>query len=181
MALRPEKIRRCMPDYKKIIEIYKMSFPKIERFPSWMLRFASHFKGVHSVAFYEDDVLCGFSYFLENEDTVFILFLAVDPQIRSKGVGSGIIAWIKNACPGKTIFLDVEKPDERADNNEQRLKRIEFYRRNGILDTGNCFTYDDVTYEILSTDEHLSEAEYNRSLTSYFKVFKKKKRGRIQH
>lgn len=176
MNLKHKRIRRNMPDYDKIVKIYKASFPKVEQFPVWLLRLMSHFEGTNSVAFYEDDILCGFAYFIENEETVFILFLAVNPELRSKGIGSKIISWIKESCPNKTIFLDVEKPDEKAQNNAQRLKRIEFYKRNGIFDTGNFFTYENVIYEILSTDTHFTEKDYNKNLASHFRIFKKKKR-----
>lgn len=165
-----------MPDYGKIVAIYESSFPEVERFPTWLLRLFSHFKGIYSLAFYDGDILCGFSYFLVNDETVFILFLAVNGEIRSRGYGSRIISWIKNEFPGRTIFLDAEKPDDHAPNNQQRLRRIGFYRRNGIVETGHCFTYDDVTYEILSADKDFSEADYNENLASHFKVFKKKRK-----
>ena len=166
-----------MKDYKKIVSIYKTSFPKAERFPIWILRLLSHLKTVNSFAFYDKDKLCGFSYFLVNEETVFILFLAVNNEIRSKGYGSQILSWIKNKYKDKTIFLDVEKIDKSADNYNQRVKRIEFYEKNGIYQTNNFFTYDDVTYEILSTDKYMNEKRYNENLESYLKIFRKRKRN----
>lgn len=175
MNLKAEHIKKSMKDYKDILEIYRNSFPKAERFPVWLLRVMSHLKGINSIAFRDGDMLCGFSYFLVNEETVFILFLAVNDKIRSKGYGSQIISWIKNNYPDRNIFLDVEKPDENAENNYQRLKRIEFYRRNGIFETNTFFTYDNITYEILSTDKNFNEEAYNENLLSYFKIFRKKK------
>lgn len=176
MSLRAEYIKKSMTDYEQIIEIYKSSFPKVERFPVWLLRIISHLRGINSIAFYDGNNLCGFSYFLVNEKTVFILFLAVNDKIRSKGYGSQIIRWIKDNYPNREIFLDAEKPDENAGNNHQRMKRIEFYQRNGIYRTDHSFTYDNVTYEILCTDKNFSEEEYNENLMSYFKIFKKKRK-----
>ena len=175
-GLRAVPIRRSMPDYKRIVEIYHSSFPKVEQFPVWLLRIMSHWKGIHSVAFYDGETLCGFSYFLVNEETVFILFLAVNDQIRSKGYGSRIISWIRESYPNRVIFLDVERPDENATNNQQRVKRIRFYQNNGIYETNHFFTYDGVTYEILCTDQGFSEEAYNKNLESYFRLFKKKRR-----
>lgn len=175
MNLRAEKIKKSMTDYEQIVEIYENSFPKAERFPVWLLRVMSHLSGINSVAFYDRSELCGFSYFLVNEETVFILFLAVNSKSRSKGYGSQIISWIKSNYPNRDIFLDAEKPDENAENNHQRIKRIEFYRRNGIFRTNSSFSYDDVTYEVLCTDENFSEEAYNENLMSYFKIFKKKR------
>lgn len=174
MSLRAEHIKKSMVDYDRILEIYKNSFPEVERFPAWLLRIMSHLRGINSIAFYDGNNLCGFSYFLVNEKTIFILFLAVNDKIRSKGYGSQIIAWIKDNYPNRDIFLDVEKPNENAENNHQRMKRIEFYQRNGIFKTNHTFTYDGVTYEILCTDKNFSEEDYNENLISYFKIFKKK-------
>lgn len=176
MSLRAEPIRKSMVDYNSILEIYKNSFPKVEQFPVWLLRIMSHLKGVNSIAFYDRNNLCGFSYFLVNEKTVFILFLAVNNQIRLKGYGSQIISWIKENYPNREIFLDAEKPDENTENNSQRVKRIEFYKRNGIFDTNHSFSYDGVTYEILCTNKNFSEEDYNKNLMSYFKIFKKKRK-----
>ena len=175
MDFRAEKIRKSMADYEDVVEIYKNSFPKVEQFPLWLLRIMSHLKGINSYAFRDGDDLCGFAYFLVNDETVFILFLAVNAKVRSKGYGSQIISWIKETYPNKEIFLDVEKPDENSENNHQRIKRIEFYRRNGIFDTNQSFTYDDVTYEILCTDKNFTEEDYNENLASHFRIFKKKR------
>ena len=175
MSLRAEYIKKSMTDYSRITEIYKNSFPKVEQCPVWILRIMSHVKGTNSIAFYEENNLCGFSYFFANEKTVFILFLAVNDKIRSIGYGSRILAWIREKYPDRVIFLDVEKPDENAENNYQRMKRIAFYERNGIFDTNRSFTYGGVTYEILSTDRKFSEEDYNENLISYFKFFKRKR------
>lgn len=175
MNLKAVKISRFMKDYKKIVSIYKTSFPKVEQFPIWILRMLSHLKNVNAFAFYDENELCGFSYFLVNDETVFILYLAVNSEIRSKGYGSQILSWIKNKYKDKTIFLDVEKVDKCADNYNQRVNRIKFYEKNGIYQTNNFFTYDNVTYEILSTDKNMNEKRYNENLESYFKIFKKRR------
>ena len=165
-----------MTDYALILEIYRNSFPEIERFPIWLLRIMSHLNGINSIAFYDENNLCGFSYFLVNKKTVFVLYLAVNAKIRSKGYGSQIITWIKEKYPNRDIFLNVEKPDENAQNNHQRMKRIEFYQRNGIFDTNQSFDYEGVTYSILCTNKYFSEKDYNENLMSYFKIFKKKRK-----
>lgn len=176
MSLRAEHIKKSMVDYESIVEIYRNSFPKIEQFPVWLLRIMSHLKGINSVAFYDGNNLCGFSYFMVNAKTVFILFLAVNDKMRSKGYGSQIITWLKENYPNREIFLDAEKPDENAENNTQRIKRIDFYQRNGIYDTNHSFSYDGVTFEILCTDKNFSEEEYNENLISYFRIFKRKRK-----
>lgn len=104
MSLRVEYIKKSMTNYEQIIEIYKSSFPKVELFPVWLLRIILHLGGINTIAFYDGNYLCGFSYFCVNEKTVFILFLAVNDKIRSKEYGSQIIEWIKDNYANRKIF-----------------------------------------------------------------------------
>ena len=176
MSLRAKRIKRTQKDYKELLTLYQNAFPAVERFPVWRLRLLSHWKGVHSIAFYDGEVLCGFSYFLVNEATVFILFLAVTPKVRSKGYGSQILSWIRENYPDRALFLDVEKPDDQAANHLQREKRIAFYERNGVFDTGQYFIHNGVPYEILCTNRDFTEQDYNENLESHFRIFQKKHR-----
>lgn len=169
--LRVRKIKHWMKDFNKVLRIYHSSFPKEERIPMWLLRVMSHWKRIYFLAFYEEDILCGFSYFAVNKDTIFVLFLAVDSKICSQGYGTQILSWIKEHYTGRKIFLDVEKLDENAANSEQREKRVAFYKRNGIFQTGCFFEYDDVSYEILCTDKNFNKEDYNANLKSYFSFF----------
>lgn len=176
--LQAVRIKRSMPDYGDIVDIYKSSFPEAEQFPVWLLRLGSHLRGASSTAFYDEGALCGFAYCLANEETVFILFLAVSGKVRSKGYGSQILSWVKGQNEGKTVFLDVEAIDESAPNNGQRVRRVAFYERNGIHQTGSFFSYDGVTYEILSTDRGFTEKDYDENLGSFFRVFRRRRRRR---
>lgn len=171
MTLQAVKIRRLMKDYGTIKDIFKKSFPRAEQCPVWILRLISHRKGIHSEAFYDANELCGFCYYMVNAKTVFILYLVVNPSVRSKGYGSRILSWLKEEYQGRTIFLDAEKKDEKASNALQRIRRMEFYRRNGILETNHFFDYDDVSYEILSTDRNFDEKAYRRNFLSFFSFF----------
>lgn len=52
----------------------------------------------------------------------------------------------------------------------------EDYKRNGIFDINDSFSYDGVTYEILCTNNNFSGEDYNENLMSYFKIIKKKRK-----
>lgn len=165
------KIKFTAPEYREIIDIYNNAFPKSERIAPWMLRLLSHKKNFHWLAFYDDNRLCGFAYFTLNDTTIYLLYFAVNSRIRSKGYGSRILSWIKENYPGREMLLDVEKLDENAQNYKQRLKRIDFYRNNGIYQTG-CFIEDrQVTYEILSTNKTFDKKRFNANMRSLFQIF----------
>ena len=47
------------------------------------------------LSFYDGDIPCGFIYFAVNRKMIFIMFLAVDESLRTKGYGSAILKGIK--------------------------------------------------------------------------------------
>ena len=128
------------------------SFPKNERYSLWTQRFWALFPGNDFLAFYDGSVFVGIMQAFAADEAVFILYLAVNDQIRSRGYGSQILNWAKEHYRNRCITLNVEPIDEQAPNSEQRRRRMEFYRRNGITDTGYIFHEGSDTYSVLSTN-----------------------------
>lgn len=58
---------------------------------------------------------------------IFIDYLLVNPNIRSRGVGTRILNAFKRR--NKVIILEVEQPEE---DNEHTIMRIRFYEKNGF-------------------------------------------------
>ncbi len=48
------------------------------------------------LGFYDGNTLCGFTYLAHNSKIVFVMFLAVDKALRSKGYGSAILQDIQS-------------------------------------------------------------------------------------
>lgn len=141
----------------------KTAFPKAEQMPLWLLRFMAFFPFVHFWAMYDGDTFCGTLYTIEDKKYVFILYLAVNEDVRSNGYGSRILEYVKETAKGKEIVLNIEYPDENAENIEQRMRRAAFYATNGIVDTGHSFWEAGVKYAILSTaGKKLTMREYWR-------------------
>lgn len=80
---------------------------------------------------------------------VFIIFLAVDESLRSKGYGSAILTQIKNRYPDKTIIVTIEPCDENAPDIEIRKRRKAFYKRNGYGETGYMVKLSGVVQEVM--------------------------------
>ena len=178
MAIREKKVTPKLLEYQFICHLMKTSFPRNEQFPLWVLRLLALRENINFRAFYDGEHFCGILYTAENDKYVFVLYLAVNSEIRSKGYGSQILQWLKSATP-KDIVLNVEAIDPSAVNASQREKRIEFYRKNGITDTCYTFMDKDEKYSVLSSNsERFSVQEYNAllkwfSLGFYRKNFSK--------
>lgn len=169
MAIREKRVTTKLPEYQYISQLMKTAFPKNEQFPLWLLRLLAVRKNINFQAFFDEELFCGILYTAENEKYIFVLYLAVNDKIRSKGYGSQILQWLKQSTE-KTIVLNVEAVDSNAFNFKQREKRIEFYQKNGITDTGYLFTDKDEKYYVLSSDaEHFSVKEYC-SLLKWFSL-----------
>ena len=138
---------------EQVDQLYTYAFPREDKFAfDAMCRFAEG-GGAEFTAYLDGDVFCGFSFTLTADDYLFVLYLAVDESLRSKGYGSRVIEGLKEQNPGKTLVLDIELPYENAENAEQRYRRRAFYERNGFWCTGDVFGVDDSLYLIMTTGE----------------------------
>ena len=165
---------RKLHEYKDVCRLMRTAFPRNEQVPMWLLRVLALRKSVNFRAFYEDDQFCGVLYTAEDNKYIFVLYLAVNDQIRSKGYGTKILDWLKQNTE-KIIVLNVESLDSSAENALQREKRISFYSRNGIYDTGCRFVDEGEKYSVLASDiESFDPREYEMLLSRFsFGTYKK--------
>lgn len=122
-------------DLAKIKKLYLEAFPAVERIPFWLLKKRAQTPLAEFCSLYDDDSWRGFIYTVKDDSLVYIFFLAIDKSQRSKGYGSGLMDLIKERYAGKAIGLSAEMIDEQAENNEERIRRLKFYAKNGFLPT----------------------------------------------
>ena len=150
--------------HRKVKALYESAFPKEERIPWWLLLVSSHRKGVGLSAWLDGEVFCGFTAWVTVENMHFLLFFAVEEDQRGKGCGSAILAELQKQFP--SVTLNVELLDPAAENYDQRVRRISFYRRNGFYDTGWDVWEIGGQFRVLSTRQRLD-------VRTYRKVFRK--------
>ncbi len=127
--------------YDTVKEIYEEAFPKDQRVPLWVLRFRSDSNDIDFLGIYDNEVLVGFTYLIHKRDMTFVLYLAIDSAKRQDGYGSFILDSIQNSRPNDRMILCIEALDSSAENYTQRVKRKQFYEKNGYRETG-IFTED---------------------------------------
>ena len=116
-------------DFKEIKHLYIAAFPKSERVP--LRDLLRHDGASEFVAGYDGETFCGFYSALTFGDISHILFLAIDERLRAHGHGSAMLDIVAAAHPHNRIIVDAEAEDPAASNNEQRIRRMAFYARNG--------------------------------------------------
>ena len=153
-------------EFQDFLSLYRIAFPPEEQIPDELFWYSIHMEGAKVTTYYAEEILgkkfyAGFSFVIETEQFLFLYFLAVNPEIRSKGIGSEIIQnHLMKQYPGKTIVLNVESPDELAEDNHSRLRRIAFYERLGFVQMNCSFTDGCVMFSVLSTSSELDLNAY---------------------
>ncbi|MBO4877811.1 MAG: GNAT family N-acetyltransferase [Ruminococcus sp.] len=149
MELRP--IYRGTVDADYAEEINKESFPDNEYVPLSDLLSAVENGDMEILGIYTEYGFSGFLMVRKWTDFVYICFFAVKKELRSHGIGTAALHSLKDYYDGLELTVDYEAPDESCPNNEQRIRRQEFYRRCGFCTTGWYQFYMNCEFEIAST------------------------------
>lgn len=145
-------------------ELYERAFPKSEKYPLIMLQLLTCRSGIDAHAFFDEGEFVGMIYTVASEKMVFVLYLAVNDAIRSKGYGTKIVEWLKKRAGSRTIGLNIEPVDSTAENAEQRARRASFYERNGIVDTGYRLAAQGQIYAVYSSAQPFVPENYTRTM-----------------
>jgi len=162
MNLEVKRVSLKSADVKKV---YFDSFPPSERMPFWLMVLMSKLWNTKFLSFYDNDKLCGFVYFAVQFRQIFIMFFAVDRDLRSHGYGSEILRILQKLYPTKTMIVSIEHSDTDRDGDQERRKR--FYLRNGFTETGYLIRMKGVDQEILVRNGHFSKAKFRAFLALY--------------
>lgn len=176
MKLRVKQIQCITGQCPEVKELFNSAFPQCERIPYWLLCLFALRKKVHLLAFYDDEAFVGLMLAYDHSSYFYIAYLAVNPKIRSKGYGGAILNFAFEMADSKPLVLEVELPEQNAENLEQRNRRISFYKKHGIYDSGFRYSDKGVTYAILTSDTvNFSATKFKKLLRDfYLGCFKKK-------
>lgn len=169
MNLTHKKICYELNTVEPVENLIKSSFPPDEQEPMERLLDLAQRPMVNFWAYYDDENFCGMIYVVDSKETLFILYLAVPAELRSKGYGAKIVEDVRKQFGGKNIVLHVEDPTEVEDKNkvEQRIRRIKFYNRLGFKDTGYRVKSDITTFFLISTEEEFRISTYMNLMKEY--------------
>ncbi len=76
------------------------------------------------------------------------------------GYGSRAIEALKVLYKGKKQVVDFEIPDKETLNNTQRLRRRQFYLKNGYKETGLFLSCKGANYEVFCISNDFDEEEF---------------------
>ena len=117
---------------KDVEPLFVSAFPSDERPPASIYFRSFKNENKKLFAFYDNDAFVGFISIILFEDICYVFFLAVQDEKRNQGYGSEILNTIKELYSDYVILLCYEEVDEKYEDNEKRIKRANFYAKNGF-------------------------------------------------
>ncbi len=165
MNIIAEKINR--KNKPKTKEIYLSAFKKEERMPFWLMLVMAKMWNTRFYSFRDKDTVCGFIYMAMSGKMIFIMFFAVDENLRQKGYGSRILEKIQSMYPEHKIIISIERCDVEAKDIEQRIKRKKFYLKNGYMETGYLVKLAGVEQEIIIKNGIFEKGEFRWFFITY--------------
>ena len=170
MSLKIVRITRDFPDMNALEQIAVEAFPPQEYVsPQDLLSYTESSDDCDFWGFYAGKDFIGYLHLIRYKNMVYVCFFAVGVSYRSCGYGSEILSRLKELYPAYQIVLDIEAADESAPNLAQRIRRRDFYRRNGYVPTGHYIAYWGMTFEILCSGGDFDLAVY-KELVSNIRV-----------
>lgn len=147
---------------KKVKKLYLKAFPKEERAPLCFLYHKNKRNHTEFSAVMDDDCFIGLIFTTETKDIISLMFFAIQDTERGKGYGSQVLKAIQEKYADKRVFINIEPLDKTAPNYEQRIKRKEFYERNGFSSMEYTVREAGVTYEMMTFGGKVSKEEYTQ-------------------
>ncbi len=134
-------ITELHPLWPQWVGLYLDSFPVYERMRLSAIKdgLDEPDKGRYALAFtdsHADTTLCGLAYLIirTNEPVAYLVYFAVNTQMRNRGLGVQLYEAICSYCREKgcnSLFFEVEHPDDPHMDTQMANRRIGWYLRHG--------------------------------------------------
>lgn len=152
------------PEKTVLDRINRATFPDYERAELDELYGSDPHGMLDILAICEEDLPVGFFAVRKFENLRYMAFFAVDAAKRNQGLGSRALTLLHRHYPGCSIVLEFETPDDSAADNPIRLRRRDFYLRNGFFDTGWHLSYDQMELTVACSGEAFDKPAFERFL-----------------
>ena len=165
------KITSAHPDCKHIKRLYNSAFPSEERAPFRVLANRSVKDCVDFLSIHSGDEFIGFAYVVNYNDLSYLFYFAVEEKYRGMGFGSDVLKALKQRYSDRRLFLAIETLDENADNYDMRVRRKNFYMRNGFEDLKSKIREGSMYYSALGIGGDIGDEEFRLLMNNYLGKF----------
>lgn len=174
-------------DKNEIEKIYKEhlinDFPKDELKPLEYINKMHDLSKYECFGFYDKDLLVGYAYMVipDDSDIRLLDYFAVIKEFRNNGIGGDCLKALNEYYKHLScVILESEHPDYSKDDSDRKIRerRLEFYKRNGLIQTEITTFVGGVYYTIfcMECSDLIDEIDIKSALEKiYNTMFKVKK------
>lgn len=155
-TLRLVRVSKQTKEFAYIKRLYLTAFPFAERLPFRLLTKRAGEGKADFWGIYDETNWVGFAYVIRGEGIAYLYFFAIRPESRNGGVGSEALRTLKKIYENENLFLALEQLDPDADNYQERLRRHDFYLRNGLHDLPHKIKEMTMVYSSMGTGEPIT-------------------------
>lgn len=153
---------RGIAQWAQVYKLYQRAFPASEKKPFAIILKKYKEGKTHIWRFTREGKFAGLIITINGEDHILLDYLAVDAGRRGTGIGTEILALMRQHYAGKGVFLEIESVYEDCENKEQRLRRKHFYEKCGMESMDVFVWLFGVKMELMGFDCKLSYEQYHR-------------------
>lgn len=154
---------------KMIKELYQSAFPLNERKPfSLILKKCK--TGQMKILAIETEAgdFAGEAILILYQNIVLLDYFAIVPEYRNQGAGSQALQLLRQRYNGKKLILEIENTQISAPDQQTRIKRKQFYLRNGMTPLKDTVKLFGVEMELMTFS---CEIEFEEYLAVFQNVF----------
>lgn len=166
-------------ELRKMKRIYLEAFPRAERKPFLMMKKMARKGEMELLAVRDGDQMVGLAITVRHKDMILLDYFAMDKNCRGRNYGSRALQLLKERYREQRLILEIELADEQALNNRERVRRKQFYLRNGMQETGIHVMVFQVPMEVLTAGKPVTYEEYSELYRRTLGIFFAKKVWKI--
>ncbi len=161
------KVDKDFKDFNKIEDLAKEAFPPSEYVPPKAFLKATEMQEVDFWAFFDEDLFVGYVVIRHKMDFAYLFFLAVQSDLRNKGYGTQILKLLEQFYPDAVQIVDFEMIDPESPNNDMRIRRKNFYLRNGYKEINLFYYFNNENFEIMSKTTPFDYDKFHEMMSSF--------------
>lgn len=169
-AITFKQLTLSSPELPQMEYIYETEFPPAERVATMRQMIeAAEEKNLNIRSIWDGEKAVGFNILINREGWNYLLFFGIDKNCQGAGYGGRVMQAIAKDFEDKTLVFAIEQLDPDAPNATQRVRRKNFYLKNGMHDTGIRRNLSGCDFEMMSNKQTVSP-EVAEQITAYFKT-----------
>ena len=169
---------RRLTDFRQVEKLYKSrlesDFAEDELKPLSAMKKSWEEGNYDCYGVFEGEEILGYAFFVSNGDNCLLDYFAIKEDRRNEGLGSIFLKQL-TACMEKEkyVIVEVEDPNQANSFDEKTLRnrRLQFYLRNGYMETTLKSSVFGVSYRLLEASNSVPHSARNIR-TAYIELYR---------